>query len=127
MQLQQWINCVTIRLFLIIVAKHNCYIVIVCVIFPQNVAKLNFKVKFQTYHSLNQNMNRSGIYLITFHKFLPTDVYGYILPFSCEGLVKLFGSILGPNNQPVLIAPSGPLDPGWGIFLNVLSHVSNKI
>ena len=26
-----------------------------------------------------------------------------------------FGNFLGLNNQPVLIAPSGPLGPGWGL------------
>ena len=26
-----------------------------------------------------------------------------------------FGHFLGLKNQPVLIAPSGPLGPGWGL------------
>ena len=39
MQLEQLINCVTSIFFLVIVAKHNCYTSIVCVIFPQKSCK----------------------------------------------------------------------------------------
>ena len=69
------------------------------------------KTKFQTYHSLFKKMKSSHIYIDTFYTFVLFDVYSCMLPFFDE---TGFGHFLGPKNEPVLIAPTGPLGPGWG-------------
>ena len=72
---------------------------------PHKLHTLYFKVNFQTYHSLNQNIKRSVIYLTTFQTFL------FMLGFD----ERQFCQFQGLKNQPVLIDPSGPRGPAWGL------------
>ena len=115
---------------IVVVATHNRCVTIVRVIYLQNSCKFSTWNQNSEFISHHFKKNEKVAHLPWYFLHIPSPWCLYLhATVSVLGLDETFsGHFLCPRSGPVLIAPSGPLGPGWRLkkmFPWIHSHYLN--